>query len=711
MCGICFGLRTSASYRLSGSELPSDAIVDDRGPPLPYRPAASLNSTPTDLTVDSSLATDQAISAEQERIEAAKHTRWPAPAAFANANDMWTVLTEAVKPRGPDSHQTVIKRLKSKSGVEWEMRFFASVLHMRGEHVTVQPFRADNGDVFLWNGEVFDGLEVQSHENDGQILFDLIQREGPSNFFACMRNIEGPYSFVYYQAVHQRLYFGRDPLGRRSLLVHVPTPVNPYLLLTSCGAGTSYLVNEWEEVPCDSIFAYNLRDLAGKHWLDDRKKGLSSFMRYPKSMGRTQDMLIYPFDGLLPTQPTASQLLPVDSSTDEPVVTSTLQLTINKVREELVNSVKRRVLHLPRLPSPSEPNQARVAILFSGGLDCTTLALIVDECLNKGEKVDLINVAFENPRSLAGKKQQAEAKGKSRPQSNGQVDQIERQEEGFEDYGDTRKYDVPDRKTGRASWLELRRTRPDRAWQFVEVNVPYQEMLEHRQKVIDLMSPQRTVMDLSIAIAFYFAARGRGSLAPTSDGAKSTPYTSRARVLLSGLGADELLGGYARHRKAFNSDDVSSETREPADDPLTVPDITFFPQPRPTTFKTLKPAPKPFVAPGNWSALISELSLDLSRISTRNLGRDDRIISFHAKEVRYPFLHSRVVDLLSSTPVWLKMDFRFIEGVGDKLLLRLLAKQLGLTTGYKLKKRAIHFGARTAKMELGTSKHKGHDLL
>ena len=29
------------------------------------------------------------------------------------------------------------------------------------------------------------------------------------------------------------------------------------------------------------------------------------------------------------------------------------------------------------------------------------------------------------------------------------------------------------------------------------------------------------------------------------------PYTTPAKVLLSGLGSDELLGGYSRHKKAF----------------------------------------------------------------------------------------------------------------------------------------------------------------
>lgn len=50
--------------------------------------------------------------------------------------------------------------------------------------------------------------------------------------------------------------------------------------------------------------------------------------------------------------------------------------------------------------------------------------------------------------------------------------------------------------------------------------------------------------------------------------------------MLSGLGADEQLAGYSRHR---------------------------------TTFRL-----------GGWKALESELDMEMNRISKRNLGRDDR---------------------------------------------------------------------------------------
>ncbi len=66
------------------------------------------------------------------------------------------------------------------------------------------------------------------------------------------------------------------------------------------------------------------------------------------------------------------------------------------------------------------------------------------------------------------------------------------------------------------------------------------------------MNPVRTVMDLSLALALYFASRGIGQVRSTPE-EDAVPYTSPARVLLNGLGSDELLGGYGRHRSAYNT--------------------------------------------------------------------------------------------------------------------------------------------------------------
>lgn len=64
----------------------------------------------------------------------------------------------------------------------------------------------------------------------------------------------------------------------------------------------------------------------------------------------------------------------------------------------------------------------------------------------------------------------------------------------------------------------------------------------------------------------------------------------QAQVVLTGIGADEQLAGYSRHRVRFTT--------------------------------------------SGHEGLIQELAMELGRISSRNLGRDDRVIGDHAKEAR-----------------------------------------------------------------------------
>jgi asparagine synthetase B (glutamine-hydrolysing) len=130
-------------------------------------------------------------------------------------------------------------------------------------------------------------------------------------------------------------------------------------------------------------------------------------------------------------------------------------------------------------------------------------------------------------------------------------------------------------------------------------------------------------------------------------------YESSSRVLLVGIGADEQLGGYGRHRTAFKA--------------------------------------------GGVDRLRAELAKDLGRIWKRNLGRDDRCISAHGREARFPFLDEQVVATIAQLPLESICDLELERGEGDKRVLRVAARQLGLESCTRLAKRAIQFGSRIAK--------------
>jgi asparagine synthetase B (glutamine-hydrolysing) len=86
-------------------------------------------------------------------------------------------------------------------------------------------------------------------------------------------------------------------------------------------------------------------------------------------------------------------------------------------------------------------------------------------------------------------------------------------------------------------------------------------------------------------------------------------------------------------------------------------------------------------------------------------------MSDHGKEVRFPFLACSLVQFLSRLPVYFKCDPRYRKGVGEKQLLRLMAKELGLEATSVQEKRAVQFGSRTAKMDLGSGKSTGDTSL
>jgi hypothetical protein len=192
---------------------------------------------------------------------------------------------------------------------------------------------------------------------------------------------------------------------------------------------------------------------------------------------------------------------------------------------------------------------------------------------------------------------------------------------------------------------------------------------ENNTTVVDLCSAHRRNKGSSDTKSTKDGSKSSSSSSlslPICDDASSVPwYTSdqvgnerrvvcgTARVLLVGIGADELMAGYGRHRTAYRN--------------------------------------------GGCEALRKELDLDFGRLWTRNLGRDDRCISDHGKEARFPFLDEDVISFLRSQPLTDIARLDLPSGVGDKYILRRLAESLGLSAPTRLPKRAIQFGSRIAK--------------
>lgn len=108
----------------------------------------------------------------------------------------------------------------------------------------------------------------------------------------------------------------------------------------------------------------------------------------------------------------------------------TIKEHVLKIVELLEKSVQLRIKRQPMKCKKciddeiSDCHHCTVGILFSGGLDCTILALLADKFLPRDQSIDLINVAFRKD--------------------------------------DKASYDVPDRLTGKQTLLELEALCPTR---------------------------------------------------------------------------------------------------------------------------------------------------------------------------------------------------------------------------------------------------------
>lgn len=592
-----------------------------------------------------------------------------------------------LRRRGPNSSQQLVK---TAFHLPYQCLFSGHVLHLRGP-ITPQPMEdPTTGNVFLWNGEVFSGIPIEADENDTQVIFHkLCSCINELDILSVLSSIQGPWSFIFYQASKHHLWFGRDYFGRRSLLWQFNKEPDKVLLLSSVSA-VSETESQWQEVPASGIFKIDLQAGAASKditlilhpWKYSSRETITEEVAISDPHSVSKDLPahvtlllndshslvapVVPLNKKILEQPEDSHFF--DFTNDVPDV-GVLQIFLEEPHrktlahqfiEVLSRAVKRRVLCLVR-DTPQLRGEVlalrkpHVAVLFSGGIDSMIIAALADKHVPLEEPIDLLNVAFKIT-------DQGKQNGPMRKSSK-QKKALPPNQESFSDNdiligGSLSCFNVPDRLTGRAGLEELKKINPSRSWNFVEINVTLEDLKAMRQQRIShLVYPLDTVLDDSIGCAVWFASRGEGLIMHQGD---RRPYKSPAKIVLTGIGADEQLAGYSRHRACFQK--------------------------------------------RGFEGLNEELKMELGRISSRNLGRDDRVIGDHGKEARFPFLDEEVVSFLNSLPVWEKTNLALPRGIGEKLLLRLAAAELGLTSSSVLPKRAMQFGSRIAKMENSNEK-------
>ena len=580
-------------------------------------------------------------------------------------------LYHSVCRRGPDGVGEKVVAVKEGGYV---LKLIATLLRMRGYVPVLQPTCDIDGNTLLFNGEIFSGYDIPEGENDTLMLFSaLISRKGTESLLKYIADIRGPWALVFWDQRSRELWFGRDIFGRRSLLIgHNPSCGVP-IVVSSVGCHADGL--ECIELPAVGLFCVDLSmegtplSLKCYPWLGAGGTSMQYAGGVMEAVSNIEKLLslkveiicspaflsmIPPLNKSLSLSHPGNVITPVsavdtNSASFSPSSSNAIDLLARlqeAVRQRVCNRPwSSHVCHQPpdsgqtvaEIPGDTPPSEivkskpqmspqqgiAKVGVLFSGGVDSAVLAALVDRVLPVEEEIDLINVSFLKSNTSAST--------------------------------------APDRQTGLACLAQLN---PNRRWNFVEIDTCVTELSQVRQDSTEqLIYPLTTVLDDSIGTPLWLAARGRGLLHQPQT-ASCTHYQSNARILLVGMGADEQLGGYSRHRNMFEQ--------------------------------------------GGWVRLTSEIEWDLRRVSVRNLGRDDRCISDHGKEARFPFLDEQVVSFLQTLPLNEKMDLSLPRGVGDKKVLREVAGILGLEFSAKLPKKAIQFGSNFAKVT-GSTKIKANE--
>lgn len=173
-----------------------------------------------------------------------------------------TELRRLLCERGPDHIGHENAQIDCGDGKTLWVSLTSTVLALRGDSITLQPFtERSTQSALCWNGEAWKIGHEPVTGNDGQAAFNCLLRAVSSNMSASdavgavlkvLRSISGPFSFVFLDRAHGQIYFGRDRLGRRSLLYQIENGCMEFASIADS------MADGWREVEADGIYQLSL---------------------------------------------------------------------------------------------------------------------------------------------------------------------------------------------------------------------------------------------------------------------------------------------------------------------------------------------------------------------------------------------------------------------------------------------------------------------
>jgi hypothetical protein len=534
-------------------------------------------------------------------------------------------IEDAIKRRGPNSTQ-------STTTADYDDWFIGSVLHIQGSDMITQPFIDESGNILAWNGEVFSGITnfIPGISDTTQIsaLFEESIRSALSQFdyrdfddlkhremmslsalqavTQSISNVNGPYAFVYYHKLLQLLIYGRDPLGRRSLLQYNcmgfpialssvwPSDANDQSESSLCGgvssngsssdsivtdcSPTTHDQNDideaeldktvstaaWVELPITGLFGSMI-------WTEriDSEAGLTALNGLEPHLTCRRSKAIF-----APWGPSRTKLSRICSTVSgERLYSSEIEEGLSSdeifasssalLLAALLASVRCRVAsvgftHPAVLETTAEAaaysSKCRVGVLFSGGIDSVVLAALLHLCMDDAEEpIDLLNVAFTGAGDADGDDQNSDVHART-------ADNKSKVETP-----------APDRLAAISALQELMTLYPTRDWRLVHIDVTSEERNQHEGRVKSLIQPRNTHMDLNIGTALWFASRGIGYLkeysAEDMDKASGVKdQMGRPLVRAGGLGHAQSVGlpSWNARTQVQGSEGVGNEVQGPS---------------------------------------------------------------------------------------------------------------------------------------------------